>query len=165
MVLVVGGGLFSGPVWRAETSESIEDRQAGDGAAGQQTGGHAEDERRIALICTVNDPDDLKDAKAAKCNERDALVGFLAPDGDDLRDKEQSVAEQTEAEDDCNDLFHCVTFLGKRSSFRRRALAASSSRSRAGALVSSEARRRADAAAISSIAVVNAGSLAFDGLL
>src|SRR3569833_635975 len=56
-------------------------------------------------------------------------------------------------------------FLGNRCSLRRRALAASSSRVRAGEFVSSDTRRRADEAATSSMAARKAASLAFEGLL
>src|SRR6476646_5525097 len=51
------------------------------------------------------------------------------------------------------------------SAARARALAASSSRFLGGAVVSSERSRRFEIAAISSIAVWNAASLALDGLL
>src|SRR5215471_14374146 len=51
------------------------------------------------------------------------------------------------------------------SAARALAFAASSSRFLGGAEVSSECRRRLDAAATSSIAAINAASLAFEGLL
>jgi hypothetical protein len=54
----------------------------------------------------MDNSDGLQDAEAAKRDERDALIGLLAPDSDDLRNKEESVAEKPKAEDDGDSFLH-----------------------------------------------------------
>ncbi len=58
------------------------------------------------LVTAVDDADELQDVEAAEGDERDAFVGFLAPDGERLGDEECGVAQQCEAEDDCDDILH-----------------------------------------------------------
>jgi hypothetical protein len=65
----------------AFAAQAVEDGQGGYGAAGEKTGGHAEDQREIVLVEAVDDTDCLQDAESAEGDERDAFVGFLAPDG------------------------------------------------------------------------------------
>jgi len=149
----------------AKPPETIEHGESSDGAAGQQTRRHPKSEREIVLIQSVNNSDDLQYAESAECDQRYAFVGFFAPHGEHLRHEKKRIAQQSQTEDDRDDLFHTFTLAGNLSALRRRALAISSSRLRAGAVVSREANRRADVAATSSIAAENAASLAFEGLL
>lgn len=75
-------------------ADAVVEGQSGDGAAGEKAGCHAEGEGWVVLVQAVDDADDLQDAEAAESDERDAFVGLLAPDRDDLRDEEQGVAEE-----------------------------------------------------------------------
>jgi len=127
----------------AQSAQAVKNSEAGDGAAGEQAGSHAEDQGKILLVKPVDDANGLEDTEAAEGQQRDAFVGFLAPDGDDLGHEEQGITAQTEAEDDGDDLLHAAPpSLLNRSALRALALAASSSRVRGGAVVSSEASRR-----------------------
>lgn len=90
----------------SQPPNSVEDRQRGNRATRQQAGRHADDQRWIALIETVNDSDYLKNAKASEGDERYSFVALLAPHGDDLGDEQQGVPKQAKTENDCDDLFH-----------------------------------------------------------
>src|SRR5208337_606196 len=115
------------------------------GAAREQARGHAQGKREILLKEAVDDANGLQDAEAAEGNERNTLVGFFAPDGDDLRDEEQRVAAQAQPEDDGDNLLHAgCPSLRNLSALRAFARAASSSRLRGGAVVSSELSSRAE---------------------
>ena len=61
-----GGALSSRCAFAAE---AIKDGEAGYGAAGEQAGGHAEDEGQVVLIEAVDDGDDLQDAEAGEGDE------------------------------------------------------------------------------------------------
>ena len=58
------------------------------------------------LVEAVEDAYDLEDAETGEGDQGDAFVGFLAIDGDDLGDEEEGVADQAEAEEDCDELLH-----------------------------------------------------------
>ena len=60
------------------------------------------------LIEAVEDTDDLEDAEAGEGDEGDAFVGLLAPDGDDLGDEEECVADEAEAEEEGDELLHAI---------------------------------------------------------
>jgi hypothetical protein len=92
-------------------ANAIEDREAGYGAAGEQASSHAKGQGQVVFVEAVNDGDHLQDAESREGDERDALVGFLAPDGDDLRDKEHRITEQAEAENDSYEFFHWSLLL------------------------------------------------------
>ena len=142
----------------AQAAHAIEDGEGGDGAAGEQACGHAESEREVLLVEAVDDADGLQDAEAAEGDERDAFIAFLAPDGHDLRHEEQRVAAQAQPKDDGDNLLHAARPpLPNLAALRAFALAASSSRLRGGALVSSEVSRWAETAAISSTARLKCG--------
>ena len=85
----------SGESWIVEPSNAVEDREACYAPASQQARGHAENERWVVLEAAVNDPDDLEDAEASECYQRNSFITLLAPDSNNLRDEKQGVAEQT----------------------------------------------------------------------
>ena len=80
--------------------------QEGDGAAGEEARGHSVSDGRIVLVEAVEDADDLEDAESREGDEGDALVGLFAPDGDDLGDEEEGVADESEAEEEGDEFLH-----------------------------------------------------------
>lgn len=54
----------------------------------------------------MHDADELQQVESAEGDERDAFGGFLAPEGDGLRNEEESVDDEAEAEEDGDDFFH-----------------------------------------------------------
>jgi hypothetical protein len=100
-----------------QATHPVVERESGDGAATQQACGHTENQRKILLIEPMHDADRLQDAEAAERNQRNALVGLLAPDSECLGHKEQRIAQQAQPEDDGNNLFHAVLSLKQVSAF------------------------------------------------
>ena len=90
------------------TADSIRNGKESDCAAGDEAGDHTDDEGKVVLIETVDDGDGLKHIEAGKRDQRDAVIGFLAPQGDRLWDEEGGVSEEAQAKYDRYDLFHVV---------------------------------------------------------
>ena len=118
---------------------------------------------KIPLIYPMHNADHLQHAESAKVISEIPSSVFLRHTARTCGTKSNALQSKPKSENDGDDLFHGVTFSGNLCALRRRALAASSSRVRAGALVSSEASRRAETGATSSTAARNAASLAFEG--
>ena len=90
----------------AKAANAVNDCQQGHRSACQKTRAQADNEGLVVLIHAVDDPDDLKNAKAAKGDERHAFIALFAPDGQGLGNKQGRVANQGKAEDKCNDFSH-----------------------------------------------------------
>ena len=82
----------------ADAPETIEDRKCGDTATRQEAGCHAKKQGKIVLIDVVHNADGLQHAQSAEGDQRDAFIALFAPYRDDLRNEEQCVSNQTEAE-------------------------------------------------------------------
>src|SRR5580700_6313973 len=78
-----------------QASHPVENRQGRHRPAAQQTRRHAQNQRPVALIHPMHNPDGLQDAESAERDHRDAFVALLAPDSDDLGHEQQRVTPET----------------------------------------------------------------------
>ncbi len=87
-------------------AEAVEDGLRGYRSAEDEAGGHAEDQGEVVLVDAVEDADGLEDVESAEGEEGDAFGGFLAPEGDGLREEEEAVDYEAQAEEDGDELLH-----------------------------------------------------------
>jgi len=94
----------------AQAPYAIKDRESSYGAAGEEACAEAEDQRVVVLVEPVDHANDLEGAESAEGHQRDALIRFLTPQGDGLRNEQQGVAEQANPEDYGYNLPHAYLF-------------------------------------------------------
>ena len=123
----------------------------------------------------MHNPNGLQHAEAAEGDQRNPLIALLPPHSQHLRHKRAAHCTPAPTRKSQRQSLSCRALHREIPALRAHpqisctprafALAASSSRLLFGALVSSALNSRAEAAAISSTALRNAASLAFEGLL
>jgi len=50
----------------AQTADTVDDREQGDGSAGEKAGAEADDEGVVVLVDAVNHPDNLQNAETSE---------------------------------------------------------------------------------------------------